>query len=172
MKQFKWAGKYSPSGDVTLSLLTAPTVQAQTEGFPQPAAPNNQGVSSNVQQASIAAGGSLATVQVGTDENPRFTAKLGSATAGVQAGSVTPQAGGPSVPQPTRSSLASVPRWRRPFIPSAMVCGWELDLARCPGGRDARGYVGVEPLTDRCYVYLPPGQSRQDRVQVKGNAFT
>jgi hypothetical protein len=101
-KQFKWGGKYGPSGDVTLSLLTAPTIQAQTEGFPQPAGPNNQGVPSNVQQASIAAGGSLATVQLGTDENPRFTANIGSATAGVQAGSVAPRAGGPSVPQPTQ----------------------------------------------------------------------
>jgi hypothetical protein len=102
VNQFKWAGKDGPSGDVTLSLLTAPTIQAQTEGFPQPAAPNNQGVPSNVQQASIAVGGSLASVQVGTDENPRFTANLGSATAGVQSSSVSPRAGGPSVAQPTQ----------------------------------------------------------------------
>ena len=102
VKQFKWSGKDGPSGDVTLSLLTAPTIQAQTEGFPQPAAPNNQGVASNVQQASFAAGGSLATLQLGTDDNPRFTANLGSATAGVQAGSVSPRAGGGPVSQPTQ----------------------------------------------------------------------
>jgi hypothetical protein len=103
--QYKWAGKNGPSGDVTLSLLTAPTIQAQTEGFPQPGAPNNQGVPSNVQQASIAGGGSLASIQVGTDENPRFTANIGSATAGVQAGSVAPRAGGPAVLQPTQIQL-------------------------------------------------------------------
>jgi hypothetical protein len=101
-KEFKWAGKHGPSGDVTLSLLTAPTIQAQTEGFPQPGAQNNQGVPSNVDQASFAVGGSLATVQLGPDESPRFTANLGSATAGVQAGSVSPRAGGPSVTQPTQ----------------------------------------------------------------------
>lgn len=101
-KEFKWAGKNGPSGDVTLSLLTAPTIQAQTEGFPQPAAGNNEGVASDVQQASFSAGASLATVQLGTDENPRFTANIGSATAGVQAGSVSPRAGGPAVAQPTQ----------------------------------------------------------------------
>lgn len=100
--QHRWHGKGGPSGDVTLSLLTAPTVQAQTEGFPQPAAGNNSNVPSNVQQASIAGGGTLASVQVGPDENPRFTANVGSLTAGVQAGSVAPQAGGAAVPQPTQ----------------------------------------------------------------------
>lgn len=101
-KEFKWAGKNGPSGDVTLSLLTAPTIQAQTEEFPQPGAANNQGVPSNVRQASFSAGGSLATVQLGTDDDPRFTANIGSATAGVQSGSVSPRAGGPSVTQPTQ----------------------------------------------------------------------
>lgn len=149
-KQFKWAGSHGPSGDVTLSLLTAPTIQAQTEGFPQPAAENNKGVPSNVQQASIAAGGSLATVQVGTDEDPRFTANLGSATAGVQAGSVAPRAGGPSVPQPTQFQFglgASVEATVHTF---------------CDGGRLGVGFstgvqAGVTPGGSSALTFSPTG---------------
>jgi len=101
-KEFKWAGKNGPSGDVTIALLTAPTAVAQTEGYPQPGAANNQGVPSNVQQGSFSVGGSLATVQLGSDDDPRFSANIGSATAGVQAGSVSPRGGGPAVTQPTQ----------------------------------------------------------------------
>jgi hypothetical protein len=149
-KQFKWSGHYGPSGDVTLSLLTAPTIQVQTEGFPQPAAENNKGVPSNVQQASIAAGGSVATVQVGTDENPRFTANFLSATAGVQASGVAPRAGGPSVPQPTQFQFglgASVEATVHTF---------------CDGGRLGIGFstgvqAGVTPGGTSALTFSPTG---------------
>lgn len=149
--QHTWHSSHGSSRDVTFSLLTAPTIQAQTEGFPQPGGPNNQNVPSTVQQASFAAGGQIASMQVGPDDNPRLTVGIGQVTGGPQAGSVQPRAGGPAVPSPTQFVFG--------FTPLQV----EVGVHRfCDGGRlgigiSAGGQIGVTPGQSPVLNFAPSG---------------
>ncbi len=149
--QHRWRNSSNPAGDVTLSLLTSPTIQAQTEGFPQPAADNNNNVASNVQQASIAAGGSLAQIQRGPDDNPSITVTVGQVTGGPQAGSVSPRFGGPAVPSPTQFVFG--------FTPLQVEVGVHqfCDGSRLGIGFSAGGQVAVAPGQSPVMNFSPSG---------------
>ncbi len=149
--QHVWHSQDNPAGDVTLSVLTSPTIQVQTEGFPQPASDSNGRVPSTVQQASFSAGGSLGQIQRGPDENPSVTVTVGQVTGGPQAGSVSPRFGGPAVPSPTSFVFG--------FTPLQV----EVGIHRfCDGGRlgigvSAGGQVGVTPGQPPVFNFSPGG---------------